>query len=56
MAPMVELIGTPEHWEHWSSLLHAVRTGATAADEVRGMPIFDYPRPGRSMPKSSTGR
>jgi hypothetical protein len=43
MAPMVELIGTPEHWEHWSSLLHAVRTGATAADEVRGMPIFDQP-------------
>ena len=42
MAPMVELIGTPEHWEHWSSLLHAVRTGATAADEVRGMPIFEY--------------
>jgi hypothetical protein len=39
---MVELIGTPEHWEHWSSLLHAVRTGATAADEVRGTPIFDY--------------
>jgi hypothetical protein len=42
MAPMVELIGTPEHWEHWSGLLHAVRTGATAADEVRGMPIFEY--------------
>jgi predicted transcriptional regulator len=42
MAPMVELIGTPEHWEHWSGLLHAVRTGAAAADEVRGMPIFDY--------------
>jgi O-methyltransferase domain/Dimerisation domain len=42
MAPMVELIGTPEHWEHWTGLLHAVRTGATAADEVRGMPIFEY--------------
>ncbi len=42
MAPMVELIGTPQHWEHWASLLYSVRTGSTAAEHVRGMPIFDY--------------
>jgi hypothetical protein len=42
MAAMVELIGTPEHWEHWGSLLHSVQTGETAAEAVRGMPIFDY--------------
>jgi hypothetical protein len=42
MAAMVELIGTPEHWEHWGSLLQSVRTGETAAEAVRGMPIFDY--------------
>lgn len=42
MAPMVELIGTPQHREHWSHLLHAVRTGSTAAEEVRGIPIFEY--------------
>lgn len=42
MAPMVELIGTPDHRDHWSSLLHAVRTGETAAEKVRGMPIFEY--------------
>jgi len=59
MAPMVELIGTPEHREHWTSLLHSVRTGATAADEVRGMPIFEFfedsPEYGRVFNRAMTG-
>lgn len=42
MAPMIAMIGHPEHWEHWGNLLHAVRTGESAAEQVRGMPLFDY--------------
>lgn len=42
MAPMIEFIGSPEHWEHWGSLLYSVQTGKTAAEKLRGVPIFDY--------------
>lgn len=42
MAPMIRLLGHPEHWEHWGQLLHSVRTGEPAAEKVRGAPIFDY--------------
>jgi hypothetical protein len=42
MAPMIAMVGSPEHWEHWGQLSHAVTTGGTAVDKLRGMPIFDY--------------
>ena len=42
MAPMIQFIGHPHHWADWGSLLYSVRTGKPAADELRGMPFFDY--------------
>lgn len=42
MAPMITMVGHPAHWEHWGNLLHAVKTGESAAEAVRGMPVFDY--------------
>jgi hypothetical protein len=42
MAPMATMVGSPEHWEHWGSLLHSVRTGGTAVEKLRGAPIFEY--------------
>ncbi|WP_280831013.1 methyltransferase [Mycolicibacterium frederiksbergense] len=42
MAPMLAFIGSPMHWEHWGSLEHSVRTGATAVSKVRGKEFFDY--------------
>lgn len=42
MAPMLQFVGHPKHWEHWGQLLYSVRTGKTSAEMLRGMPIFDY--------------
>ena len=42
MAPMIRMIGSPAHWEHWGSLLHSVQTGGTAVEKLRGTPIFEY--------------
>ena len=42
MAPMLLFIGHPKHWEHWGQLLYSVKTGKTAAEMLRGMPIFEY--------------
>ncbi|MGH3639801.1 MAG: methyltransferase, partial [Mycobacterium sp.] len=42
MAPFIHMVGSPEHWEHWGSLLHSVRTGDTAVEKLRGVSIFDY--------------
>lgn len=42
VAPMIAFIGNPAHREHWSELEHSVRTGETAVEKVRGMPIFSY--------------
>ncbi len=42
MAPMIEMVGSPEHWEHWGNLLHSVKTGETAVEKLRGAPMFDY--------------
>lgn len=41
-APMIEFIGHPKHWEHWSELPHAVQSGKTAVGKLRGMPFFEY--------------
>jgi hypothetical protein len=42
MAPFIHMVGSPDHWEHWGSLLHSVRTGGTAVEKLRGVSIFDY--------------
>ncbi|MBI3212519.1 MAG: hydroxyneurosporene methyltransferase [Mycobacterium sp.] len=42
MAPMLRLIGSPEHWQHWSDLAYSVQTGRTAVEKQRGTPIFEY--------------
>jgi len=42
MAPMVEFVGHPKHWEHWGELLYSVQTGKTSAQKLRGMPFFEY--------------
>jgi hypothetical protein len=42
MAPMVEFIAHPKHWEDWGQLLYSVQTGKTAAEKLRGVPFFDY--------------
>lgn len=42
VAPMIAFIGDPAHREHWSNVEHSVRTGETAVDKVRGMPMFEY--------------
>jgi hypothetical protein len=59
MAPMIEFIGSPAHWEHWGSLLYSVQTGKTAAEKLRGVPIFDYletnPEYARAFNEAMTG-
>ena len=42
MAPMLTFVGSPAHWEHWGSLEHSVRTGATAVSKLRGREFFDF--------------
>ena len=42
MRDFILFIGCPEHRELWGSLLHSVRTGKPATDELRGMPFFSY--------------
>jgi hypothetical protein len=42
MAPFIAMIGSPEHWEHWSELLYSVQTGHTAVEKLRGTSIFEY--------------
>jgi hypothetical protein len=42
MAPMIAMVGSEEHWQHWSDLEHSVRTGRTAVEKQRGVPIFEY--------------
>jgi SAM-dependent methyltransferase len=42
MAPMIAMIGSPEHWQHWGSLLHSVQTGRAAVEKLRGATIFEY--------------
>ena len=42
MRDFILFIGCAEHWELWGSLLHSVRAGKPATDELRGMPFFSY--------------
>lgn len=49
MAPMLQFVGHPKHWEHWGHLLYSVKTGKTAAEMLRGMPIFEYMETDRDL-------
>lgn len=42
MAPMLAMLGSPPHWEHWGELLHCVQTGQTAVEKLRGTQLFEY--------------
>lgn len=42
VASMITFIGSPQHWEHWGSALHSVRTGQTAVEHLRGTEVFAY--------------
>jgi SAM-dependent methyltransferase len=42
MAPMITMVGSPEHWEHWGDLLRSVQTGGTAVRRLRGTTMFEY--------------
>lgn len=42
MAPMLQFVGHPKHWEDWGHLLYSVQTGKTALEMLRGMAPFDY--------------
>jgi hypothetical protein len=35
-------LGSPQHREHWSHLIDAIRTGRSVIPELRGKPAFDY--------------
>jgi hypothetical protein len=36
------MLGEPEYWRAWESVLHSVRTGQPAFDHVFGKPLFQY--------------
>jgi hypothetical protein len=42
MAAMARFVGAPQHREHWSHLVDAVRTGRAVIPELRGKPVFEY--------------
>jgi hypothetical protein len=54
MAPMVELIGTPEHREHWTSLLHSVRTARLRPTRSAACQSSSSSRTARSTAACST--
>jgi hypothetical protein len=42
MRDMVLFLGHPVRWEDWGNLEHSVRTGQTATEMLRGVPVWDY--------------
>jgi hypothetical protein len=42
IAGMARWVGLPEHREHWSHLVDAIRTGKAVIPRLRGMPPFEY--------------
>jgi hypothetical protein len=42
MAGMARMVGLPEHREHWSALVDAVRTGEAVPPKLRGMSGWEY--------------
>lgn len=42
LAPLIAMVGSPPHWQHWSELLHCVQTGQTAVEKLHGATIFEY--------------
>lgn len=42
VAGMARFVGLPEHREHWSHLVDAIRTGEAVIPRLRGKPAFEY--------------
>ena len=42
LAPIVRLQCRSSHWQAWDNLLHAVRTGATAFENVHGSDVWTF--------------
>ena len=42
LAGMARFVGSPQHREHWSQLLDAVKTGQAVPPKLRGMSGWDY--------------
>jgi hypothetical protein len=42
LRPFAIMMGAEGVWRSWGEVLHTVRTGEPAFDQVFGMPIFDY--------------
>src|SRR5690606_2473870 len=42
VAGMARFVGSPEHREHWSHLIDAVRTSDAVVPALRGKPAFEY--------------
>lgn len=42
MAPMIAMVGSRWHWEHWGDLTESVRTGGTAVERLRNTGVFEY--------------
>lgn len=42
VAGMARWVGLPEHREHWSHLVDAIRTGEAVIPRLRGKPAFEY--------------
>jgi O-methyltransferase domain len=42
VAGMARFVGLPEHREHWSHLVDAIRTGEAVIPRLRGKPGFEY--------------
>jgi len=54
------MLGAPEHWRAWEGILHSVRTGQPAFDQVFDMPLFQYfathPEAARIFDEAMTSR
>ncbi|HTE65031.1 MAG TPA: methyltransferase [Candidatus Binatia bacterium] len=54
------MLGEREHWRAWESVLHSVRTGQPAFEDVFGMPLFQYfaghPEAARIFDEAMTSR
>ncbi|MGB8273875.1 MAG: methyltransferase, partial [Alphaproteobacteria bacterium] len=59
VAPWAALVGRPNYWQAWGSLLHSVRTGENAFRHVHGASTWEYralhPEEGRMFDAAMTG-
>lgn len=59
VAPWAALIGRPNYWSAWGSLLHSIRTGENAFRHVHGAGVWEYrsrhPEEGRAFDAAMSG-